>query len=79
MPKYDLCPLCGANLVYEVEGKTYSRCIGVEIQGVYDGMLFYQCPDCDGRWHRFPEGDPLHERARKYVDRVDVALRREEA
>ena len=27
--------------------------------GAYDGTLYYLCPDCGGRWHRFPEGHPL--------------------
>ena len=36
--------------------------------GVYDGALFWQRPDCAGRWHRFPEGHSLRERAEGYVD-----------
>lgn len=46
----------------------FSRQIGVEVRGAYDGSLFYQCPDCGGRWHRWPEGTYQHERAKEYVD-----------
>lgn len=62
----DLCPLCGADFAYGETGQ-YSRKIGVEIQGVYDGVLFWQCPDCEGRWHRFSETHYLYERAVRYI------------
>jgi hypothetical protein len=45
----------------------YSRMIGVEISGVYDGMLFWECPDCGGRWHRWAEGTYQHTKAEPYV------------
>jgi len=57
------CPLCSADLSYEVDGQIYSRGIGVEIPGVYDGVLFWLCPDCDGTWHRWPVGDWLYAKA----------------
>jgi hypothetical protein len=67
------CPHCGVSLVgtpvpvshQEAYGGVthFSRKIGVEILGGYDGVLFYQCPDCDGRWHRWPEGSPLRAEA----------------
>ena len=43
------------------------RPVLVEIQGVYDGGLFYECATCQTRWHRFPEGHWLHARAARYV------------
>lgn len=46
----------------------YSRTIGIEISGIYDGVLFWQCPDCGGKWHRFPEGDYRRSRADRYVN-----------
>lgn len=49
------------------EDRFYQRKIGIEIRGVYDGVLFWQCPDCGGRWHRFPEGHDLRQRALEYV------------
>ena len=53
------------------DGKTpeyFFRTIGVEIPGIYDGTLFWQCPDCDKKWHRFPEGSRLRRRAEPYVN-----------
>jgi hypothetical protein len=51
-----------------VTPRFYGRTICVEIRGVYDGGLFWQCPDCGGRWHRWPEGHYLRERAEQYVN-----------
>lgn len=33
----------------------YSRLIGVEISALYDGVWYWQCPDCDARFPRFEE------------------------
>lgn len=68
------CPKCGANLDYEVDGVAYSHAFGVQIRGVYDGVLFWQCPFCDGRWHRFPVGDYRHTRAIRYVETGEETL-----
>jgi hypothetical protein len=49
-------------------GKThFLRTIGQEIRGAYDGTLFWQCPDCGGRWHRFDPDDYRWARAEPYV------------
>lgn len=55
----------------------YSRMIGVEIPGVYDGVLYWACPDCGARWHRFKDegwGVDLHEAAAPYVERTAVEV-----
>lgn len=33
--------------------RRWSRQIGIEIQGEYDGVLYVQCPDCQAVFHRF--------------------------
>lgn len=33
--------------------KSFSRLVGVEIRGYYDGVAYWECPDCKHRWHRF--------------------------
>lgn len=43
--------------------------IGVEMRGVYDGVLFLECLNCGERWHRWPEGHNLRRRAEPYVER----------
>ncbi len=67
----DTCPHCDADLrgapIPDRPGEFYSRTIMVEVQGVYDGGLYLLCPDCGGTWHRWPEGDWRHERAKAYV------------
>jgi hypothetical protein len=68
------CPHCGMPLAYMANGEEYSHAILMEIQGVYDGGLFYQCPKCEGRWHRWPEGSRLRARAEYYVRTVTSPL-----
>lgn len=50
------CPHCQAALVTK-DG--FNRVLGCEIRGVYDGVLFWHCPDCGKNFHRFPVGDSL--------------------
>lgn len=69
-----VCPHCTSDLqgppILDRPGENYSRTIMVEIRGIYDGGLFFQCPDCCGRWHRWPDGHPLRAKASRYVDRT---------
>lgn len=30
----------------------WSRVIGIEVRGLYDGVLYYKCPDCQHIWKR---------------------------
>lgn len=75
----DICPLCGSNCQgepisqeyidkgYYAEGAThYSRIIGYEERGVYDGVLIWMCPDCGGAWPRFENGY-RHEKALELI------------
>jgi hypothetical protein len=69
---HETCPHCGTDqrgqpIPGDPQGRRYSRTLGVEIRGVYDGVLYWQCPDCGGTWHRWPEGDPLRHAASCWV------------
>jgi hypothetical protein len=67
--RFDHCPHCGVSLQgdaipedvrhYYGQSTHWRRDLAVHVQGVYDGAL-YQCPDCDGRWHRWPKGTRQH-------------------
>ena len=46
MPK-ERCDNCDADLT----AGQYSKVIGVEIPGVYDGVLYWECPYC---WYAWP-------------------------
>jgi hypothetical protein len=48
------CPHCDLDLE---DGR---RRVGHTIRGVHHGVLYWSCPACGGRWHRFLEGNPLH-------------------
>ena len=54
------------------EARFFSNKIGNEIGGVYDGILFWSCPFCGGRWHRWSEGY-YRQRAQPYVDAIAPA------
>ena len=38
---------------YGDENARFSRLIGVEVQGLYDGVIKWRCPDCSAEWPRF--------------------------
>lgn len=46
----------------------YSRKIGVTVRGVYDVTLYWMCPDCDAKWHRWPEGSREYIAAAHYME-----------
>lgn len=49
----------------------WQRRIGIEVQGEYDGVLIWKCPDCKHVWPRFPnEGywESLHNKAVNIVN-----------
>jgi len=66
------CPHCGTDLAYERDGRTWYRTVLVEIPQVYDGGLFWLCPYCKGRWHRWPRKHYLRARAHRYVRDMDL-------
>jgi rubredoxin len=47
------CPHCKADLSYTVNGERYSRMMGIEIQGGYDGVSYWYCPVCETYSDRF--------------------------
>jgi hypothetical protein len=71
------CPACDADLQgeeipqadrhYFGDATHFQRRIGVEVSGVYDGVLFWKCPDCGHAWHRWPEGNCLRADAEQYI------------
>ena len=52
----------------------YSRMMGDVVRGVYDGVLYWTCPDCGGHWHRWPEGHHLWVRAEQHAIRTDLRI-----
>lgn len=63
--EYDHCPHCGSS---QRNADGYRRTFMVQIRGLYDGGLFFECPDCGDRWHRWPEGHWLRRKAEPYVE-----------
>jgi formate dehydrogenase maturation protein FdhE len=51
------CPACGSTHMY-----------GVEVQHIYDGVLYWECGRCMWRWHRWPVGSHLRRLAIPFVD-----------
>lgn len=46
--------------------------LGVEVRGVYDGVLFWKCQACGHAWNRWPENSCRHRVAQGYVDAVNA-------
>jgi hypothetical protein len=74
-PLEEQCPTCFADLqASEIPGtdpvRHYSRLIGVEIPSVYDGVLYYECPFCTDRFHRFRDGTDLWRKADPFVRKL---------
>lgn len=53
------CPHCKVSLVGDeiskehkkyYSGTHFKREIGMEFPELYDGILYYMCPDCKGEW-----------------------------
>jgi hypothetical protein len=64
-----VCGECKGELTYTVGGETYSRETGVVLPGVYDGVLYWECPWCRAVRHRWPEGSELRARAELHSGR----------
>lgn len=77
------CDGCGEDLTYFVSGTQYSRAVGIEVRGVYDGVLFYahtrESGGCGFAWHRWQEAEArqnfgyrsylsMQEKAQPYID-----------
>lgn len=45
---------------YHGDATHYSRVIGVNIRGEYDGVLYWTCPDCGFAWPRQFGDQPAH-------------------
>ena len=66
----NMCPN-GCDNSYERDGKKYSRIIGYEIRGVYDGVAFWMCPECGARWHRFDPPGRIHDAVEEFWKKMD--------
>lgn len=75
---HDICPngcdLTGDPIPQETIDKGYfgdathfSRMIGVSVQGWYDCILYWACPDCDATWHRWPAGTKEYIAAKRFM------------
>jgi len=50
----------------------FSKFIGYQERGVYDGVIIWHCPDCGHTWPRFRKDDPyymgLHYKALEIIE-----------
>ena len=49
-----LCPHCGIELTHRpvIASDASTTRVGVEYPDLYDGILFWRCPQCDWAWPR---------------------------
>ena len=57
MPAPEKCPKCHSAL-YGADGQPIV--LGIIVPGVYSDVLFYECPFCAHRMHRFDMTSRLH-------------------
>lgn len=77
-PLEEQCPVCfhslrGGQIPGSDPPEYYSRIVGIELPDVYDGVLFWECPFCDARFHRFRSGTDLWRMAEPYVRKLPSA------
>lgn len=72
----EVCEHCGVSLLAEpvaADEVHYMRQVGFEVPGVYDGILFWACPDCFYAWPRefgIPSRDRLSvQHAKAYTEK----------
>jgi hypothetical protein len=63
----ETCPRCHTNLTGD---RGHSRVLGIEVWGVYDGVLYWQCPDCEWSW---PRDFEIESRLRQSIAAADEA------
>lgn len=68
------CRSCGTTFIYRSGGRTYSREIAVIESGVYDGVLYWQCPFCKTIRHRWRAGSPLRAQADAMLKKRSASL-----
>lgn len=49
----DKCPECGMQWRYEQDGQVFSKIVGIEHLGKYDGVGQWHCIDCKSTWNRW--------------------------
>lgn len=51
-----------------IEDADFDRVVGIEITGIYDGVLFWRCYACGRSFQRWPEDHGLHAKAQSFID-----------
>lgn len=69
MPDLLQCPK-GCDNDYIVDDKVYSKIVGVQINGVYDGIAYWFCPQCAAKWQRFDHGR-VHDWVKENVSNIE--------
>lgn len=64
MPEFTHCPHCGYQFDHTMTDATL-----YEIRGVYDGAVFWQCPDCGGMWHIWRKGHHVRDRVDRWLEK----------
>lgn len=60
IPKERTCPHCGLDL-------STHHAIGVRVSEIYEGILYWQCPECGGLWHRWDMTSVLRYKAERHI------------
>src|SRR6185312_8133772 len=64
-----------AGKYYAPDQTHFSRTIGYEDRDVYDGILYWMCPDCGGAWHRWSkDSSRRYQEADRQIKEINARL-----
>lgn len=67
-PVKRVCPNCDV----QEDPSRYFGFVGIEIQGIYDGVLIWVCPICKYKWPRFRPPGRLYDYAVLMIEKDNV-------
>lgn len=65
-PVTQACPFCGK------EEGDYFAFTGIEVRGIYDGVLIWECGVCKHRWPRFNPPGRLYDYAVLMIEKDNI-------
>lgn len=79
MPLPEKCPNCQTDLYVTDDSQPGNAVVthavlGIQVQGVYDGVLFWRCQHCGHPMHRFDKTSRLHWEAEQYMAPPEVKV-----
>lgn len=69
-----ICPYCNSAHNYIIDHQVYSHIVGCEVTEVYDGVLYYICPETNKAFPRDFGNNEMTDKSQQYVDRHNIRI-----